>query len=161
MSAAPLPAAFIRCPVIGFAGFHGAQALYLCLSVFEQRGGDIRGECLAPFLKKSVILPHDKLAGPVSAVIVFLALVDGFTAAGTLADNHTLGLKQLLRVLADLRISGNQAPGHFLNARHEALRVSLALGNGRQLSFPFSRKLGRSQHIRQDAHKVVAVLGGK
>ena len=22
-------------PVVGFAGFHGAQALYLCLSVFE------------------------------------------------------------------------------------------------------------------------------
>ena len=75
-------------PVIGFPGFHGAQALYLCLSVFEQRGGDLRGERLAPFLKKSVILPHDKLADPVSAVIVFLALVDSFAAAGTLADSR-------------------------------------------------------------------------
>ena len=75
-------------PVVGFAGFHGAQALYLCFSVFEQRGGDLRGERLASFLKKSVILPHDKLAGPVSAVIVFLALVDGFAAARAFADNH-------------------------------------------------------------------------
>ena len=56
-------------PVVGFPGFHGAQALYLCLSVFEQCGGDFRRERLASFLKKSVILPHDKLAGPVSAVV--------------------------------------------------------------------------------------------
>ena len=97
----------------------------------------------------------------IRAVQGILALVDVLAAAGTLADNNTLGLKQLLRVLADLRISGNQAPGHFLNAHHEALRVGLALGNGRQLGFPFRRELGRSQHIRQDTHKVVAVLGGK
>ena len=57
-----------------------------------------------------------KLAGPVSAVIVLLALVDSFAAAGTLADSHALGLKQFLRVLADLRIAGNQAARHFLNA---------------------------------------------
>ena len=83
-------------PVVSFTGFHGAQALYLCLSVFEQRGGDLRGERLAPFLKKSVILPHDKLAGPVSAVVVFLALVDVLAAAGTSPNNHALGLKQFL-----------------------------------------------------------------
>ena len=37
-------------PVIGFAGFHGIEALYLCFSVFEQRGGDFRGERFPAFL---------------------------------------------------------------------------------------------------------------
>ena len=94
-------------PVIGLAGFHGEQALYLCFSVSQQRGGDLRGKRLAPFLKKSVILPHDKLAASVSAVVVLFALVDAFPAARTFADNHTLGLKQLLRVLADLGVVCN------------------------------------------------------
>ena len=55
----------------------------------------------------------------------------------------------------------DQAPCHFCNASHEALRVGLPLGNGRQLRFPLCRKLGRGQHLRQHAGKVVAVLGGK
>ena len=38
---------------------------------------------IAPFLKKSVILPHDKLAASVSAVVVLFALVDAFPAAWT------------------------------------------------------------------------------
>ncbi len=104
-------------PVIGFAGFHGAQALYLCFSVFKERGGDLRGERLAPFLKKSVILPHDKLAASVSAVVVLFALVDAFPAARTFADNHTLGLKQLLRVLADLGVVLQLGPLSFLQCQ--------------------------------------------
>ena len=66
--------------VVGLAGLGGEQALDLHLSMFEQGGGDLRGECLFPFLKKAVVLPHDELAGPVAAVVIFLALVDGFAA---------------------------------------------------------------------------------
>ena len=78
-------------PVVGFAGFHGAQAIYLCLSVFEQCGGDLRGECLAPFLKKLVILPHDKLTGTVRTGEVLLALINRLAAAG--AETHRLLLR--------------------------------------------------------------------
>ena len=85
-------------PVIGFAGFHGIEGLYLGLSVFEQRGGDLRGDRFFAFLKKSVILSHNELAGPVSTVVVFPALVDGLTAAGAHPDCHTLGLKQFLLI---------------------------------------------------------------
>ena len=91
-------------PVIGFAGFHRIEALYLCFSVFEQCGGDLRGEHFLAFLKKSVILPHDKLTGPVSTVVIFPALVDGLAAAGTRPNCHALGLKQFLFILADAGI---------------------------------------------------------
>ena len=92
-----------RC-IIDFACFLGVEALDLCLAVFEQSGGDLRGEHFPAFLKKSVILPHDKLTGPVSTVVIFPALVDGLAAAGTRPNCHALGLKQFLFILADAGI---------------------------------------------------------
>ena len=147
-------------PVIGFAGFHRIEALYLCFSVFEQRGGDLRGEHFPAFLKKSVIPPHDKLTGPVSAVVVFPALVDGLTAAGARPDCHTLGLKQFLLIFADAGIGFHQLPRHGLNPCHKLVRVRLPLGDLGQTAFPFSGKLGRGQSLRQYHGQIDAVLGG-
>ena len=109
-------------PVVSFAGFHGAQALYLCFSVFEQSGCDLRGERLAPLLKKSVILPHDKLTGPVSTVIVFLALIDRLAAAGADAHRLPLRLEQLLSILRDVGIILHQFRCHRRDPVHEVLR---------------------------------------
>ena len=146
-------------PVIGFAGFHGIEALCLCFSIFEQRGGDLRGERFPAFLKKSVILPHDKLAGPVSAVVVFPALVDGLAVAGTRSDCRTLSLKQFLLILTDAGMGFHQLPRHSLNTGHKLVRFSLLLGNLGQTAFPFSGKLGRSQSLRQYHGQIDAVLG--
>ena len=44
-----------RC-IIGFACLFGVETLDLCLAVFEQSGGDLRGERLFALLKEAVIL---------------------------------------------------------------------------------------------------------
>ena len=67
-----------RC-IIGFACLFGIEALDLCLTVFEQSGGDLRGERLFALLKEAVILPHHELTATIPAVEVFLALIDVFT----------------------------------------------------------------------------------
>lgn len=48
------------CPVIGFPGTQGAQPFDICLSVFEQCGGDFGSKNLPALLEKAVILPHDE-----------------------------------------------------------------------------------------------------
>ena len=90
--------------IIGFACLFGIEALDLCLTVFEQSGGDFRGERLFPLLKEAVILPHHELTATVPAVEVFLALIDVFTAPGTLADNNPFRLEQVLLICTDTNI---------------------------------------------------------
>ena len=79
------------CPVIEFPGTQGSQPLDLCLSIFEQSGGDFSSKCLPTLLEKAVILLHDKLTGPVRTGEVFLALIDRLAAAG--AEAHHLLLR--------------------------------------------------------------------
>ena len=83
-----------RC-IIGFACLFGIEALDLCLTVFEQSSGDLRCERLFALLKEAVILPHHELTATIPAVEVFLALIDVFTAPGTLADNNPFRLEQV------------------------------------------------------------------
>lgn len=148
-------------PVVGFAGLYGIEALYLDFAGFEQRSGDLRGERFLAFLKKSVILPHDELAGPVSAVVVFLALIDSLTTAGTRPDRNTLGLKQFLLFLTDTGIGLHQLPRLRLDAVHKFVRIGLPLGDLGQPVFPFGSKLGRSKRLRQHHSQIDAVLGGE
>ena len=56
-----------RC-IVGFACLFGVEVLDLCLTVFEQSSGDLRGERLFPLLKEAVIFPHHELTATVSAV---------------------------------------------------------------------------------------------
>ena len=81
-----------RC-IIDFACLFGVEALDFCLAVFEQSGGDLRCERLFALLKEAVILPHHELTATIPAVEVFLALIDAFTAPGTLADDDPFRLK--------------------------------------------------------------------
>ena len=92
-----------RC-IIGFACFLGVEALAFCLAVFEQSGGDLRGERLFALLKEAVILPHHELTATIPAVEVFLALIDVFTAPGTLTDNNPFRLEQVLLICTDTNI---------------------------------------------------------
>ena len=98
--------------------------------------------CFACSENNSIIIILD-------AVVVFLSLIDRGLAAGTLPNNHTLGLKQFLLILTDAGIGFHQLPRHGLNTCHKLVRVSLPLGNLCQTAFPFSGKLGRGQSLRQ------------
>ena len=137
-----------RC-IISFACFLGVEALYLCLTVFEQSGGDLRGERLFSLLKEAVILPHYELTATISAVEVFLALVDVFTTPGTLADDNPFRLEQVLFVRADAGIGFDQLAYLRFNFGHELVRVCIALGNLGQAVFPFGGQYGRGQAFRQ------------
>lgn len=92
-----------RC-IIGFACLFGIEALDLCLAVFEQSSGDLRCERLFALLKEAVILPHHELTATIPAVEVFLALIDIFSAPGTLADNNPFRLEQVLLICTDTNI---------------------------------------------------------
>ena len=137
-----------RC-IIGFACFLGIEALDLCLTVFEQSGGDLWGERLFPLLKEAVILPHHELTATVPAVKILFTLVDVFTTPGTLADNNPFRLEQVLFVCTDAGIGLDQLAHLRFNFGHELVRVCLALGNLGQAIFPFSSQSGRGQAFRQ------------
>ena len=117
-----------RC-IIGFACFLGVETLDLCLAAFEQSGGDLRGEHLFSLLKEAVILPHYELTATISAVEVFLALVDVFTTPGTLADDDPFRLEQVLFVRADAGVGLDQLTHLRFNFGNELVRVCIALGN--------------------------------
>lgn len=90
-----LPAGIGRndCPVIGLLGTQGAPPLDLCLSVFEQCGGDLSGKNLSALLENAVVLPHDKLAGMVQTDEDLLALINRLATAGTKTHRFLLRLK--------------------------------------------------------------------
>ena len=92
-----------RC-IIGFSCFLGVETLYLCLAVFEQSGGDFWGERLFPLLKEAVVLPHHELTATVPAIKILFALIDVFTAPGTLADDNPFRLEQVLLICTDTNI---------------------------------------------------------
>ena len=93
-----------RC-IIGFSCFLGVETLDLCLTVFEQSSGDLRCERLFALLKEAVILPHHELTATVPAVEILFALIDIFSAPGTLADNNPFRLEQVLLICTDTRIA--------------------------------------------------------
>ena len=131
-----------RC-IIGFACFLGIEALDLCLTVFEQSGGDLWGERLFPLLKEAVILPHHELTATVPAVKILFTLVDVFTTPGTLADNNPFRLEQVLFVCTDAGIGLDQLAHLRFNFGHELVRVCLAR-QSRSGGFPI-RRSGRER----------------
>ena len=96
----------------------------------------------------------------IPAVEVFLALIDVFTAPGTLADNNPFRLEQVLLICTDTRIGLDQLTHLRFNFGHELVRVCIALGNLGQTVFPFSSQSGRGQAFRQNHRQIDAVLGG-
>lgn len=96
------------CPVIGFPGTQGAQPFDLCLSVFEQCGGDFESKNLPALLEKAVILPHDELTGPVRTGEVLLAHINRLAAAWAEAHRFLLRLEQLLPILGNVGVFPHQ-----------------------------------------------------
>ena len=109
-----------------YAGTQACRSLNACFgrvqpfdfhfAGFQKCGGNLRRKGYFPVLKKAVILPHDKSAVPVRAVIVFLALMDGGTAAGAFADFRLFRFETLLVAVGKEWIGFYKLPRHSFNA---------------------------------------------
>ena len=97
---------------------------------------------------------------PAAAIEIFLSLIDGRTAPGTLADFLSLRRKQLFLFLRDGGIIFDKPRRHCFNATHEAVRVGVPFCNLRQGVFPFGGQLRACEGVGQDGDKVLAVFGG-
>ena len=96
------------------------------LAVREKVGGNFRGKFHLAFLKETVIFPHHKGAISVRAVIIFLALKDGFTATGTFADNGLFLFEKGLVLVREERICFHKLPCHILDTAHKAVGVGVS-----------------------------------
>lgn len=145
--------------VVGLARLWRIQLFDFRLAVLQQFGGNFRCEFHLAFLKEAVIFPHYKIAFPIRAIIVLPTLKNGFTATGTFADDGLFLFEKALVPVRKERIGFHKPACYVLDSAHKVVSGGVALGNLRQTVFPFCCQLGACQHIGENAHKVVAVLG--
>ncbi len=100
------------------ARFLGIQAFHACPAFTKQGGGNRGGQLLFLAFKKAVILPHGKRTILIAAIKIFLPLIDGRAAPGTLAGFLFFRGKQFFLILRDGGILFDKPRRHSFNVPH-------------------------------------------